>query len=263
MKPYWIIFSARFRLLLQYRAAALAGFGTQLFWGIMRVMIFTGFFQSSSQAQSMTLEETITYIWLGQALLLIVPWNQDQEIQQMIRSGHVAYELARPVDLFLFWFARALAQRSGPLLLRSIPLFLIAGTFLGLTAPISWIAFLMFLLAMIVAVVLSASITLLMNISIFWTLSGYGITRLLASMSMLFSGLIVPLPLFPDWMQPFLNCLPFRGLIDVPFRLYMGHIPAGQAPALILQQLLWITMLLFAGKFFYSHAMKKIIIQGG
>ena len=36
MKPYWANFSARFRLLLQYRAAALAVLATQLFWGLIR-----------------------------------------------------------------------------------------------------------------------------------------------------------------------------------------------------------------------------------
>ena len=41
----------------------------------------------------------------------------------------------------------------------------------------------------------------------------------------LFAGLIVPLPLFPDWLQPFLYWQPFRGMADVPFHVYSGHIP--------------------------------------
>ena len=36
MRPYWAVLSARFRMLLQYRAAALAGLGTQVFWGLIR-----------------------------------------------------------------------------------------------------------------------------------------------------------------------------------------------------------------------------------
>ena len=43
MRAYWAIFSARFRALLQYRAAAAAGCVTQVFWGLIRVMIFAGF----------------------------------------------------------------------------------------------------------------------------------------------------------------------------------------------------------------------------
>jgi len=47
MQPYLAILSARFRTLLQYRVAGLAGIGTQLFWGLIRVMIFDAFYRST------------------------------------------------------------------------------------------------------------------------------------------------------------------------------------------------------------------------
>ena len=36
--------------------------------------------------------------------------------------------------------------------------------------------------------------------------------------------MIIPLPLFPDWAQPVVWALPFAGLVDLPFRVYTGHI---------------------------------------
>ena len=85
-----------YRALLQYRAAALAGFGTQLFWGFIRVMIFKAFYLSTTDSQPMELDDVITYVWLGQAFLVFIPWNVDREIQALIRSGAVTYELLRP-----------------------------------------------------------------------------------------------------------------------------------------------------------------------
>ena len=41
MRAYTAVMSARLREALQYRAAAVAGMVTQLFWGLIRVMIFT------------------------------------------------------------------------------------------------------------------------------------------------------------------------------------------------------------------------------
>ena len=67
-------------MLLQYRAAAIAGFGTQLFWGFIKVMVFVAFFEASSSPQPMTFAQVIVYVWLGQALLALLPWNVDQEI---------------------------------------------------------------------------------------------------------------------------------------------------------------------------------------
>ena len=40
---------------------------------------------------------------------------------------------------------------------------------------------------------------------------------------------MVPLPLFPDWMQSVIYWLPFAGLGDTPYRLYMGHIAPAAA----------------------------------
>ena len=39
-RPYLAAFRARFQLMLQYRAAALAGFATQLWWGAIRILVF-------------------------------------------------------------------------------------------------------------------------------------------------------------------------------------------------------------------------------
>ena len=116
LRPYQAIVSARFRTLLQYRAAALAGFATQLFWGLIRVMIFEAFFRSTSTQQPMDLADVVTYIWLGQAFFVLLPWNVDRDIQALIRSGAVSYELLRPLDLYTLWFSRALAWRTAPTL---------------------------------------------------------------------------------------------------------------------------------------------------
>ena len=62
----------------------------------------------------MAFAQVASYVWLGQALLAMLPWNVDAEIRAMIRSGAVAYELCRPIDLYGLWFARALAQRTAP-----------------------------------------------------------------------------------------------------------------------------------------------------
>ena len=109
MRPYFAILSARFRTLLQYRVAALAGIGTQLFWGLIRVMIFDAFYRSTTAPQPMTYAEVVTYIWLGQAMLRFLPWDVEGDARQMMRTGGVAYELLRPLDLYALWFCRSLA----------------------------------------------------------------------------------------------------------------------------------------------------------
>jgi ABC-2 type transport system permease protein len=263
--------SARFRMLLQYRAAALAGLWTQIFFGLVLVMVYEAFYRSATMAQPMTLAEVVTYVWLGQALLAMLPWNADAEIRSMVRSGAVAYELCRPVDLYSLWYVRAIALRTAPTLLRAVPLSLFAALVLplvglgelALTGPPSFAAGLAFAAALVCTLLLGCALTVLVNVSLLWTVSGEGAALLLTSLTTFLSGMIVPLPLFPEWAQPIVQRLPFAGLIDLPFRLFIGHIPASAAPAVLVQQLLWAAALTLFGRWLLSRGMHRVVVQGG
>jgi ABC-2 type transport system permease protein len=272
MQAYTSLFVARFTLLLQYRAAALAGIMTQLFWGFIKVMILEAFFSNAASAQPMTLSETIGYVWLGQAFLFaVVPWSGNREIQDLIRSGAVGYDLLRPTDLYSFWFTRALAMRTVPIVLRGIPILglillvfpLIGPSGRSLELPPSFAALIAFLLAFVGAVLLSAALTMLLTVSMMWTLSGEGINRFVPTIVIVLSDMIVPLPFFPEWMQPFLNALPFSGLFDRPFRLFVGNLPSDALLSILIHQGFWITAIVLLGRFLVNHGVNKLVIQGG
>lgn len=262
-RAYWAVMSARLRETLQYRTAAVAGMVTQVFWGLIRLMIFRAFYASSSVAQPMSLAETVDYLWLVQALLLLMPWRTDIEIQNMIRSGNVAYELAKPTDLYLLWFSRILGGRAAPLLLRLPLIYMVAALFFGLRLPASPAAAGAFVLSVLAAFLVSAAISTLMTISLMWTLAGDGIARLTATLATVLSGSIIPLPLFPDSFQTFLNVLPFRALMDIPFRLYSGNIPLAEFPRELAFQLGWALALMLLGRFLLGRGLHRLVVQGG
>ncbi len=263
MKPYVAVLKTRGLLLFQYRAAALAGLGTQLFWGLIRMMIFYAFFESTRAAIPMNLSQTISYIWLGQALLLLLPFRPDQDIVEMIRKGSVAYEMVRPIDLYWTWFARNVAQRVTPVVMRAIPMFIVAGLFFGLQPPVSIPAAIAFLFSVAAAAVLSSAIYVLLNICLFWTITGEGIARTGSILTFFLSGIVVPLPFLPPWLQNVMAVLPFRGIMDIPFRLYIGHLPAKHAPFLIIFQMAWIVAFVLFGRWLIRRSIKKVVIQGG
>ena len=263
MRPYLSVLSARIRMLLQYRAAALAGMSTQLFWGLIRVMIFEAFYRTATQAQPMTYAEVVNYVWLGQALFALLPWQPDNDVRTMVRTGTVAYELVRPVDLYTFWYSRSLANRIAPALLRSVPLFCLAFLFFGLQAPASPGAAAAWALATVGAILLGGALSNLVNISLMWTIAGEGSMQMLSICIFVFSGMVIPLPLFPDEIQPILDFMPFRGLADTPFRLYMGHIPASQVWSVVGHQLAWTLALVSLGRLLLYRGTRRLVVQGG
>jgi len=263
MKGYLAILRGRLLALLQYRSAVMAGLVTQIFWGIIKIMILTAFYAQSTSSEPITLSQAITFIWIGQALLQLLPWNVDKELEMQVKNGNIAYELLRPLNLYGLIFSRALAMRLLPTLLRSIPVIILAGLFLELSAPVSWAAGMAFGASLVNATLLSTAMTTMVIISLFWTISGEGIQRLIPHVTMLLSGMVVPLPLFPEWMQPFLNLQPFRGILDIPSRIYTGVIPIAEIHYYLGFQLIWFLFFVASGKYLIEKAMKRFVIQGG
>lgn len=264
MRPLAAIISARFRLLLQYRAAAFAGLVTQVVFGLIIMMVFQAFYRSKAIGDHpLSIQQVVTYIWLGQALLGMLPWNGDPEIRALVRSGGVAYELLRPVDLYTYWYARAVALRTAPTLLRAVPMVILAVCFFGMRPPPDAASAVGFAIVMVGTLAMSCAITVLVGITLMWTISGEGIVNLAPSVVFLLSGMLVPIPLFPDWAQPVLEFLPFRALVDAPYRVYLGNIPTEELGGVILHQWVWVAILVGIGRTLLRRGLRRMVVQGG
>lgn len=262
MTPYLTLFLMHAKTLGRYRAAALAAVATQFFWGLIGVMIYRAFYAGAAQGAPLSLSQTVTFLWLNQALLQLVPWSIDKEVASQIRKGHVAYSLIHPLSLYALWFTRSCSLRTIPTLMRALPIFLLGGWF-GLTPPASWLSGCCFLLSLCLAIPLAAAITTILLLSLFWTLSGEGIQKLVPHVTLLLAGVVVPIPLFPSWLQPFMTLQPFRGVMDIPCRFYTGLISVADAPYYYVFQLVWTAILLLVGGAMLRGALRRLIIQGG
>ena len=269
LRPYHAVFRARFQLLLQYRAAALAGFGTQCWWGAIKVMVLAAFFRASTAP--MTLSQAIDSVWLAQALLTMLPWSVDPEIARMVRTGDIAYERLRPLDTYSFWYARSVARRTATPLLRAIPMVITAGFLLRVVGASSWAlnppasvnAAGLFVISMVLVIALSAAVSTMMDVITVATLSERGPQTLIGPLIIVFSGNLVPLPLFPDWAQTALRWQPFAALLDTPFRIYSAHLTGVDALFALARQAVWIVVLVLIGRALMTRVAARLQAQGG
>ncbi len=266
MRAYWSIVRIRFIALLQYRAAAAAGIFTQLFFGFVMIYVMREFFFSSPGDQPLTLAQTVTYVWLGQAMLGMMPWSGDAEVIDMIKNGNISYELCRPLQLYNHWYCRLLALRTAPTILRGVPIFavilLLPGDF-AMRPPPGPAAFGAWVLATMGALLLGCALSNIITICTLWTIAGDGMNRLMPALVIMLSGSIVPLPFFPDWMQGTLRFLPFSGLVDAPNQFFIGTMPPGQVWIMLTHQLSWTVAVALAGRALIALATRRVIIQGG
>jgi ABC-2 type transport system permease protein len=267
MKAYYSLFKMRLLKGLQYRIAALAGVCTQFFWGFMFIMIFEAFYASSAVQQSISLRQLIQVIWLQQSFLVfIMLWFRDSELLNLITNGNIAYELCRPTDLYSFWYAKLIAQRLSGALLRCFPIIFIAALLpypYNFSLPPNLFAFILFLITLILGLVLVVAISMLLYISIFYTMNATGSLLIFGVFGEFLSGLIIPVPFMPEFLKKIVYILPFRYTSDLPFRIYAGNIGINEALKSIGVQLFWIITLVLLGRLWMKKALRRIVIQGG
>lgn len=267
MKTYLSFFRIRFVAGLQYRAAAWAGIITQFAWGGMTLLMFWAFYQNGENSFPMTFPELSSYIWMQQAFLaMFMSWFFDGEILSSITSGNIAYELCRPCDIYIMWFTKNMAIRLSRVVLRCFPILLVAAFLpapFHISLPPDWLSGGLFLISVILGFLVLISFSMLIYISAFYTISPMGIRILATSVIEFFSGAMIPIPFFPEALQPFLYALPFASMQNTPFLIYTGHTSGLEALQSIGLQLIWLVVLIMTGRFLIKRALKKVIVQGG
>lgn len=258
-------FQLRMRQLLRYRTAAWAGVATQMAFGAILVAIRLAFLRNSTVPTPLSAEQLVTYTWLGQAFFAMTPYttNPDPEVARMVRDGSIAYELARPVDLYRTWFMRQLAGRLAPTVLRCGPVIVLATAFFGMRLPPSLQATFAWVAATCGALLLTASLLTLVSVSLLWTISGDGVRRLVPALSAFLSGHLIPVSFFPEPWQPLVNALPFRGIVDAPFQLWTGSRPATDVAEVLVHQLAWTTAMVVSGRLLLAAGLRRVVVQGG
>jgi ABC-2 type transport system permease protein len=271
IRPYFAAFRARSQLVLQYRAAALAGFATQCWWGAIRIMVFAAFYGANAAAAPISLTNAVTYVWLGQAFLALLPWVADPEIGQAVRTGGVGYDRLRPLDAYGFWYARTVGWMLARALPRAVLMVLLAGIVLPLVGLEAWAwrppsgvtAALLFVPAFVLMTALAVAVLMLANIVVAASLNERGVNAVLTPLVIVFSGSLLPLDFYPDALRPFLHVQPFAGLVDIPFRIYFADLQGWAALRGLALQASWTLVLVVIGRLAMERMMRRLEMQGG
>jgi len=265
MKEYFALFRIRFINGLQYRAAALAGLTTQFAWGFMEILAFSAFYRANPAAFPMEFSHLVSYVWIQQAFLaLLAPWGGTSDSAESIISGNIAYDLARPMNIYNRWFIETIANRIARAALRCVPVLLVAFTLpspFRMTLPPSLFQAAMFVPSLVFGLLVVSAYCILDQISIFYTMSRYNAIFIITAE--FFAGAYIPLPFFPEPIRRAVELLPFAAMQNAPLRIYSGDIAGMDAVRAVALQALWFAALLFAGKLLMRHSLKRVVVQGG
>lgn len=264
MRTYLQLAAAGFRRYSTYRMAIAAGVVTQSVFGFIRVSVmFAAVAAAGGELAGYDQQQASTYVWLGQALLAPVALFGWTELADRIKTGDIAVDLARPVDVQLSWWAADLGRALFQLLTRGLAPLLIGALTIGLALPTSWTAYPMGVVSVLLAVSLSFIVRFGVNLIAFWTVDIRGFIGLYLVVVAPFSGLYVPVHLFPDWLRTIAYATPFPSLLQFPIDVLSGRVLGTEALLVVAMQLGWLVLLVAATRLLMTRAARRLVVQGG
>lgn len=263
---YVAIAARAFRRYSTYRSATLAGIFTNSVFGVIYSYAYLALWAANPDAGGYDAVQAVTFVWLGQGLLMAVAifgGGSTEDLAERIRSGDVAIDLYRPVGLVGWYLAADLGRAVYHLLSRGLAPVLVGLALFDLRLPVSLANAVAFLLSVALAVVLSFTVRFLVACSGFWLLDSSGLRVLVLAFAIFFSGMTLPLVIFPGWLGTVAEALPFAGFIQVPADMWLGRHEGLEILGYLGFQVGWIVILLGCCHAVLRAATRKVVVQGG
>ncbi len=263
MRLYLELAKKSFQRQVAYRSATLAGFATNLFFGMLRAAVLIAVFGGRANLAGYSIDDAITYTGLTQALIGATALWGWYDMIRSIKSGEVASDLSKPFDYYGFWLAQDVGRSVYQLLARGVTIMIAYALIFGISTPQSIEQWALTLLSVALAMLISFGWRFLVSTTAFWAGDAIGFVRMAYFLALFPSGFMVPLAFMPGWLQALCRATPFPAFVDTPVTIYLGHARGGAAAGLIALQVAWLVVLVGLGRLIAEAGRRKLTIQGG
>lgn len=207
-----------------------------------------------------TFSDMVWYLVMTETIVMSMP-ALTSRLDQEIKTGEIAYNLARPYSYVVFQYASFLGEAAVRMPVNYLIGACVAWLGTGALPAPGWHLF-----GQALAIWLGVTLFFLNRMAIgliaFWVEEAAGFQLIYDRAMWILGGLLLPLELFPGALRSVAGVLPFRYAINGPARLFVqfdGH----YFLRLLLHQGLWLGVFGLAVALLYRTGMKRVAVNGG
>lgn len=263
MRLFWKITTLSIRRQLSYRAATVAGLVTNIFFGILRASVLIALYGNREVVKGLSIQDVITYTGLTQAVIVYLSIFGSYDLMRSIHQGEIAGDLLKPISLFTFWLAQDLGRAIVGFFLRGLTIMIIYALVFDITYPTSLLQWFALFITLVFSWLISFTYRFLVNLSAFWSPDARGIGRFAFIIVMFFSGFLMPLIFFPDWVQTLAYVTPFPHMLNTVVEVYLGVLTPTELINALLAQVAWAVALVIMCQLVLRLGTKRLVILGG
>ncbi len=264
MMRYGFVLLTAARQQWTYRAElAMRAIQMVLFMGVFMALWSTAFGVSGqAELEGYSLVEMVWYLAMTETIALSTS-RVFIEISEAVKTGGLAYTLARPLSYPIYQVANSLGNSAPRFLLNLLTAVAVVGLGMG-QVPVagSLHGVLAFLGMAMLALLLDALIAVTIGLLAFWIEEVTPAFWIYQKLLFTVGGLFLPLKMFPDWLQRAAAWLPFQFITYVPAQAFVAFEP-GFVLRAVTGQAVYIAALLALMALVWRQAQRRLVVHGG
>lgn len=241
--------------------------GRIVVWSILAAvspLVYILFWQGTNGAAGWTREEIQSYYLLAIFMYASVMSHQEEHIAIVdIQEGALTAYLLKPYSYIRLLFYNEISYRTIQGALAVLCLLCISFLFPHLITVTNQLDIFLFSCVILVcAFFLTFIFKTVIGLLAFWTTEMRGIFEPVTFILVIFSGMLIPLAFFPDWLAKITSFLPFASMIYFPVLAFEGKLAMPQLWSVLGVQIAWIIALYGVYRLLWWAGLKQYTAVG-
>lgn len=229
------------------------------------LFIFAGLWQTTyiiagtASINGLTFANMMWYLMMAETIELGRP-RTNRIISEQVKNGEVAYILSKPYNFVLYHFSFGLGDGLMRIVINILVGILVTWLLAG--PPPSLLGWGMALITMVGAWILHFCMMALIGLAAFVVEETNSFELIYQKFVFVLGGMMLPLDLFPKWLQEIVRLLPFPYMMYAPARLFVKP-EFDLFLQMLAGQWLWVGALVVLLALAYRGSEKALTVNGG
>lgn len=248
---------------LVYRFNMIIGFVSSILVLLIFRHVWISLYSQNYDPSLPSLQQALTYSTFSILIIGLYPNELIRIVGEKVRTGNIIFEITRPIHFIKILLYEIFGKIFAQFISTFLPLLLLSIFIFKLEVPNNFSIWLTFSLSFLLGLIIAFQIDFIFSILSFWTTGIHGILLAKQSLVSLLSGAMLPLWVFPDFINKILFYSPFPSIVYNPLSIIVNDISMRDIWLILSMQFFWIMILSFLSMLLYKRAVNKLILQGG
>ena len=266
MKQLWDYLKVSCKIELENQLVFRSNFFVSILSVVIRVAmllaLWSALYQGKTQVNGISLATMKCYTVVSIVFELFIASRVEQSVTGKVKDGSISMVLTRPASYPATLFIEHLAGTFQAVVMWVVP-YLLVIWLCGLTRNVELYLGPWFWVSVAGAYLLMFFYQLFFGMIAFWTQEISGFLQARDAVMLVFSGSMVPLWFFPDWLFSAAQYLPFQAMYSTPLSIMIGKIAGPDIYTAVLIQAGWILGFWLLAQLCWRKSRRRMIVNGG